>query len=518
MGHGIASSLVHEVGPPGGGAAGPGRVAQPELAARAADRRPRRDLWRTWSGWISEIVADLWSVGTLGISSTLGLLAVVSLPAFFVFRPSGDDPHPDALRPGADQRRDRATSSTPTASGTPWPPPGRRSTRRTGFRRRQAVARPHSRRRSRPSWRFLVGHRPPVTAAARPCRPVPPRPAQPEPAARAATERGGATRRSWPGSRRAWCSPPSARPGRPAASPRRTRARCCPPAPGLGRAQQPGRHRSVHPDRRSTPLVSAPVRHPTDQPKDTQTRRLPMEIIQPSPTSAGRAKFILIVLDSTDPAGERVLRRPPSGRATLARSRRKLDFPAPSRRHHRLCRRARRLRAHDRLRRRSRRERHRDDHRLRAQRRQRGSPGAPRSGWAATACHGSSWWAPAATGQVGAPATRSPATTASSSSVRWHCPSSRRVTYPPIRAPSGCWSRHDRRRELLAGPTPSSAPDPTPTTGCSSRPGPTPRSADQYHRRPVPAGYLDGAAAGRAATSPPIPSPASAARTCPASS
>jgi hypothetical protein len=33
-------------------------------------------------------------VGKLGISSTLGLMAVVSLPRYFVFRPPGDDPHP----------------------------------------------------------------------------------------------------------------------------------------------------------------------------------------------------------------------------------------------------------------------------------------------------------------------------------------------------------------------------------------------------------------------------------------
>ena len=39
-------------------------------------------------------MADLWSVGKLGIGATLGLMAVVSLPQAFVFRPSGNDPHP----------------------------------------------------------------------------------------------------------------------------------------------------------------------------------------------------------------------------------------------------------------------------------------------------------------------------------------------------------------------------------------------------------------------------------------
>jgi hypothetical protein len=36
----------------------------------------------------------LWSVGTLGIGSTLGLIGVVGLPPWFVFRLNADDPHP----------------------------------------------------------------------------------------------------------------------------------------------------------------------------------------------------------------------------------------------------------------------------------------------------------------------------------------------------------------------------------------------------------------------------------------
>lgn len=92
IGSGIASSLVHEVGHQG--------AAQLELvpSLRAEiERRAARDPdggWEVWSMWISEIVADLWSVATVGITSTIGLLAVVSLPRYFVFRPSGTDPHP----------------------------------------------------------------------------------------------------------------------------------------------------------------------------------------------------------------------------------------------------------------------------------------------------------------------------------------------------------------------------------------------------------------------------------------
>jgi hypothetical protein len=50
--------------------------------------------WRLWERWISEIVADFWSVAKVGVASTLGLLGVVSLPRVFVFRLALDDPHP----------------------------------------------------------------------------------------------------------------------------------------------------------------------------------------------------------------------------------------------------------------------------------------------------------------------------------------------------------------------------------------------------------------------------------------
>ncbi|WP_324642889.1 hypothetical protein [Pseudarthrobacter sp. LT1] len=92
VGSGIASSLAHEVGHQG--------AAQLDLVAslRAElDRRAQQDPdggWGVWSLWISEIVADMWSVATVGITSTVGLLAVVSLPRYFVFRPGGTDPHP----------------------------------------------------------------------------------------------------------------------------------------------------------------------------------------------------------------------------------------------------------------------------------------------------------------------------------------------------------------------------------------------------------------------------------------
>jgi hypothetical protein len=95
VGHGIGSSLVHEVGHQA--AALLDLVPSLRLAladAEAAAPDAERIAWRCWQRWVSEVVADAWSVGTLGIGSTLGLVGVVSLPRWFVFRVNVDDPHP----------------------------------------------------------------------------------------------------------------------------------------------------------------------------------------------------------------------------------------------------------------------------------------------------------------------------------------------------------------------------------------------------------------------------------------
>jgi hypothetical protein len=95
VGHGIASSLIHEVGHQAAALMGLVESLRPTLVKAAETADPAdRAAWACWSRWVGEVVADLWSVGHLGIGSTLGLLAVVSLPRWAVFRPSGDDPHP----------------------------------------------------------------------------------------------------------------------------------------------------------------------------------------------------------------------------------------------------------------------------------------------------------------------------------------------------------------------------------------------------------------------------------------
>lgn len=95
IGHGIASSVVHEVGHQAAALIDlvPGLREDVRRAQRYL-QPPERRAWTSFEHWTSEIVADLWSVARLGISSTLGLMGVVSLPRWFVFRPSGADPHP----------------------------------------------------------------------------------------------------------------------------------------------------------------------------------------------------------------------------------------------------------------------------------------------------------------------------------------------------------------------------------------------------------------------------------------
>lgn len=95
VGHGIASSLVHEVGHQGAALLSLVESLRPVLRRIGEAASPAEaGAWPIHERTVSEVVADLWSVATLGISSTLGLLAVVSMPCWVVFRPSRDDPHP----------------------------------------------------------------------------------------------------------------------------------------------------------------------------------------------------------------------------------------------------------------------------------------------------------------------------------------------------------------------------------------------------------------------------------------
>jgi hypothetical protein len=94
VGSGIASSLVHEVGHQGAALLDLVESLKPVLQGMESKGGAEELAWKLWNRWISEILADLWSVARVGIASTLGLIGVVSLPRAFVFRVSLDDPHP----------------------------------------------------------------------------------------------------------------------------------------------------------------------------------------------------------------------------------------------------------------------------------------------------------------------------------------------------------------------------------------------------------------------------------------
>lgn len=86
IGSGVASSLAHEVGHQGVELLG---LLEP-LRRALTEAYPDGP----WALWASEILADFWAVCCLGVSATVGLLAVVTLPQAFVFRTNEDDVHP----------------------------------------------------------------------------------------------------------------------------------------------------------------------------------------------------------------------------------------------------------------------------------------------------------------------------------------------------------------------------------------------------------------------------------------
>jgi hypothetical protein len=94
VGAGIASSLVHEVGHQGAALLDLMNSLRPILQGMQGKGGPEQTAWRLWERWLSEILADFWALGRVGVAATTGLIGVVSLPRAFVFRVSLDDPHP----------------------------------------------------------------------------------------------------------------------------------------------------------------------------------------------------------------------------------------------------------------------------------------------------------------------------------------------------------------------------------------------------------------------------------------
>jgi hypothetical protein len=94
VGSGVASSLVHEVGHQAAALLDLVESLRPVLDGLGRGSLSDQEVWQLWKRWISEIVADFWSIARVGVASTLGLMGVVSLPRAFVFRVNADDPHP----------------------------------------------------------------------------------------------------------------------------------------------------------------------------------------------------------------------------------------------------------------------------------------------------------------------------------------------------------------------------------------------------------------------------------------
>lgn len=85
-GTGVAASLAHETGHQAAALLGLLESLRPEMNHGVTGT--------LWQRWVSEVVADLWALARLGPTATSGLMGVLSLPKFFVFRVSATDPHP----------------------------------------------------------------------------------------------------------------------------------------------------------------------------------------------------------------------------------------------------------------------------------------------------------------------------------------------------------------------------------------------------------------------------------------
>jgi hypothetical protein len=93
VGSGIASSLIHEVGHQGAALLGLIESLRNEIKEKQ-EQSIYKLSWDCYYRWISEIIADFWAMAHLGIGATLGLMSVVSLPEYFIFRINLADPHP----------------------------------------------------------------------------------------------------------------------------------------------------------------------------------------------------------------------------------------------------------------------------------------------------------------------------------------------------------------------------------------------------------------------------------------
>ncbi|HAD12476.1 MAG TPA: hypothetical protein DCF33_08560 [Saprospirales bacterium] len=93
VGNGIAASIIHEVGHQGVALLGLLPSIRQEMNEKKVPATQQKG-WAMLQRWLSEILADFWAMSHLGIGATLGLIGVVGLPKYFMFRTKAEDPHP----------------------------------------------------------------------------------------------------------------------------------------------------------------------------------------------------------------------------------------------------------------------------------------------------------------------------------------------------------------------------------------------------------------------------------------
>jgi hypothetical protein len=93
VGSGVAASLIHEVGHQGAALLDLVATIRAEMTKTQVPP-PQQSGWAMYYLWLSEIIADFWAMAHLGIGASLGLMGVVSLPRYFMFRHHPTDPHP----------------------------------------------------------------------------------------------------------------------------------------------------------------------------------------------------------------------------------------------------------------------------------------------------------------------------------------------------------------------------------------------------------------------------------------
>jgi hypothetical protein len=84
VGSGIASSLIHEVGHQAIESMELTKSIRLQLQKIESTAKQNADAWKHYERWISEILADCWAMGILGITATLGLMGVVPAQIFSV--------------------------------------------------------------------------------------------------------------------------------------------------------------------------------------------------------------------------------------------------------------------------------------------------------------------------------------------------------------------------------------------------------------------------------------------------